>query len=399
MAFFTYYVFGATQSNDALASLYKRAIPGSHLTESVDAVSLAFLASHHRNQALLDFARTRYLAALRLLNNALQDPELAVADATLQSVLLLDLYEKISNRSAYPSGQASWMSHVNGAMALVKLRGERNFLSHTARRLAMRLTVTVTVSCNASSSHVPETLVRLYKGLKPFSEASDTKSRIKGLVMNFTNFKADIRDGRFASDQSNLLSRAWDFDEQFTAMEETLSAFWVGKTVIEKTENPLAYRQRYDLYPDHLATQGANMLRTMRLLLHGLIQDHISASKPETANCAEALAASRKIIESLANAICASTPQFVLVGAKPENTLPFGPLQTLQCYSMLPHLYIAGQMSTDTYLRDWVINMTEYLAETGGMEVAKMTGEALRKKAEVPYWSLFAMLGSYAFAP
>jgi len=398
IAFFTYYVFGVAQSNDSLVSLYKRAIPGSHLTESVDAASLAFLAYHHRNQALQQFAQAKYLAALRLLNNALQDAELAVADATLQSVLLLDLYEKMSNRSA--CRPESWMAHVNGALALAELRGEQNFRCHTSRRLSLRLTVTVNISCHAISMHVPETLVRLYKGLESFSDSSDIKWRLKGLMMSFINFKADIRQGGFASEESNLvLGRAWDFEQQFAAMEKTLSVFWKTKTVVAETNSPLAFRQQYEIYPDHLVTQGANVLRTMRLLLHGLIHDHTVSPEHESADQTQPLAPSRQIIENTASAICASTPQFVLVGAKAGNTIPFSPLQTLQCYSMLPHLYIAGKMSKDKYTRDWVINMVEYLAETAGMEAAKMTAEILKGATNVSYWNLYAMLGSYAFAP
>lgn len=41
-AFFNFYVFEVSQFNDTIASLFKLAIPGRHLTECVDTASLAF---------------------------------------------------------------------------------------------------------------------------------------------------------------------------------------------------------------------------------------------------------------------------------------------------------------------------------------------------------------------
>ena len=400
MTFFSFYIFGLSRTHGALAPLSEQAPPGSHLTESVDAVSLAFIAHHHRRREFSELARNKYLKAIQQINKVLQIPERAIEDTTLQSVLLLDLYEKIANREHLDS--RSWIAHVNGALALIKARGVRNFSSETARQLALRFITTSTISCNVACQRVPDALLDLRRSLDPYFERCDVKWRMGDLAISLINLKVDIREGKFASN-SDICEAAWALDARFAALHSELSPFWKPARIMTAPGTPQAFSRYYDLYRDHFVTQGSNVFRSLRLVLHSMIQSY-SRDSPTTGQAGQAGQAcqagqvSRQIINETCREICAAAPQFILKDARPENALPFTPLQILQNYAVLPPLHLAGQMSTETSVRTWVVEFMRYMAEAGEMEMASKTAELLETSSDVPYWSIYAMLGSYAFA-
>lgn len=393
-AFFYYYVFALSSPNKMLPNLYEQAaVSDAHLTESIDAVSLAFFAHHYSQPSLAGVAARKYAAAIKDVNRALCDPQAAIEDATLQSVLLLDLYEKISNRDDQIPG--SWMAHAKGALAVVNARGERNFKMYNARRLAVRLTTTVCVSCAATLTRVPDDLVRLCQDLDPYFEKSDVKWYLTLHVVSLINFRSDVHNNVFES-EAEILEAAWRLEGEFAVKEKELNHMCRPtrlRTV--RAKSPLVFGQHYDLYRGHRLTQGWNICRTMRLLLHSIILDH-AAKVPTAGN--SVLDRSRQIMEETAEDICASVPQSIMVGTKPGNAVPFSPFQVLQSYSLLPPLYVAGWMSANTSLRIWVINTMRYIAEAGAMEVAHKTANSLASSEKFEYYKVFQMFGSYAFA-
>jgi hypothetical protein len=131
-----------------MAQFYDSTLLPEHLTFSIDAVSLAYLSHQTSSDVALMTATEKYVLALRMTNRALQSPEFATKDTTLLSALLLDLFEKITNTSSRHT--KSWVGHVNGALALVKLRGLENFQDPSSLRIMERL------SNNLLISKIPE---------------------------------------------------------------------------------------------------------------------------------------------------------------------------------------------------------------------------------------------------
>ena len=386
-------MFGVSRTHDALAYLYAQAAEGSQLSESVDAVSLAFLARHHRHAPLADLARSKYSTALRQVNRSLQRPQLATTDVTLQCVLLLDLYEKMVNSEEL--APSNWMAHVNGALALASARGNRNFDSSTARRLGKRLVSTLVISCLAASARVPAALSGLCRGLDPHFPKDDIKWQSNFLVTDLINLQADVKEGKFPSD-AHALAALWAFEAGLAAKHTEWSPSW--QPVRVATDSPLVLENHYDLYRDHFVTQGANVFRMARLLLHQTVQEYAAGddARPDVRT------ESRRTIEGTARAICASAPQFFLPGARPANAdtraLPLTPAQVLECYAVLSPLYLAGQASADAALRAWVVATMRHMADAGGMEMARTVADILEARPGVPHWGVYAMLGSYAFA-
>ncbi len=104
---------------------------------------------------------------------ALKTPESATSDSTLLAVLLLDLYEKITNSN--PRSSDLWMSHVKGALALVRLRDVTQFRDYIGLRLSVRLSINAVISCVAANPPVPAALTKLRSDLEPFLNKNDPK--------------------------------------------------------------------------------------------------------------------------------------------------------------------------------------------------------------------------------
>lgn len=142
-AFFAFHVTKVSRSWDFLEQFRDPTRSPEHLALSIDAVSLAYLSHQVSSDVALLSATEKYVSALRMTSKALQSPELATTDTTLLAALLLDLFEKITNITQY---SGSWMDHVTGALALVKLRGLENFRDRSALRVLMRLSNNLIIS-------------------------------------------------------------------------------------------------------------------------------------------------------------------------------------------------------------------------------------------------------------
>jgi hypothetical protein len=130
-------------------------------------------------QDLLPVANQRYLAAIRslgvVIRSSLQANNAAnqsLTDETLQSVLLLDLYEKMAyqplSESEFPS---SWLSHIQGALSIVRSRPTAGFSNPTTQQLATRTVIALTLSCGAAGIPIPEALIGLAPLLKQATAA------------------------------------------------------------------------------------------------------------------------------------------------------------------------------------------------------------------------------------
>ncbi|KAK8060899.1 hypothetical protein PG996_010829 [Apiospora saccharicola] len=429
-AFFSHYVFGFSRSHGVLAALYQGTAPHSPLSAAVDAAALLFLAKHYQvpgynaqalssprqAQGLTRLATASYMVATNRLSSALRAASPILSDGysrnnadnfhhpacgddeILQAVLLLDLYEKLAvtgirydpAAATSPSSidEGSWMSHIRGALSLLRASDLCHHLeSPVKRRLAARLAMTMVISCGAAGVRVPRELAQLRAGLAVYftmAAAPDPKFAVTGVVVGVVNLAADVGQGSLTPDQVRHRTQA--LDRQFIQMEQSLPPSWEHERIVinSSSEDLVVYGGHYDLYADHFVTQVRNVVRSMRLLLAKTVMGY-----GESADLA---------IETLCDDIAASVPQFTWAMARPENSIPFGPLQSLQCFTLLSPMYLAGQMTARLELREWIIATMEYMAESGGLHMAKLVAGVLRDEPETSYWHVYAILGSYAFA-
>lgn len=392
-AFFSHYVFGLSRSYDVLLPLYQAAPEDGHLSAGVDAASAAFLAFQEYTPQLLELAKEKYLAAARLLRSALERPEAMASDTTLQTVLLLDLFEKLVNNT--PKSSSLWMSHVRGGVALIKARGFGQFPSYASRRLAARLYVTVIISAAAANARVPDGIEELGRNLAAHSPNIDPKWLVTGLVVKVVNLRASIADGALSG--GDLIASTQEIELEFQELERSLPPGWEFTRIVVEYDLPGGLGIHYDQYRDHFVTQVRNVIRTMRLLL----QDTILKQRRRMCDGDDTNSGTQDeilITDSLCRELCSSAPQFVWPERRFTDRSPFTTLQILQCYTLLGPLYLAGQLHSNPEVRQWIIGVMRYMAEVGGMWRAQQVADILENTPSVAYWDVYTMLGSYALA-
>ncbi|KAF8854990.1 hypothetical protein BDZ45DRAFT_562006, partial [Acephala macrosclerotiorum] len=191
-AFFLNYVAGTMKTWDFLKHYYGCSGMPINLRLSIDAVSLAYLSHQLYSEASLALARERYISALREMNKGLQCKTYATEDTAILSSLLLYLYEKITNSE--PQGwDQSWTSQVNGALALIKLRGLGNFEDASELKVLARLCTNLLISCVASETAVPADLKTIRAYCKKVLQANDPKWRLSDLMVYYANLRSQIR--------------------------------------------------------------------------------------------------------------------------------------------------------------------------------------------------------------
>ncbi|KAF2099670.1 hypothetical protein NA57DRAFT_75173 [Rhizodiscina lignyota] len=360
----------------------------------------------------LKSAREKYVVALHKTGKALRDPSVAATDSTLLSTLLLDLFEKLSNAS--PHDANSYTSHVSGALALVKLRGVDSFRDPFAARMLMRIHTNLLISCIASGTRVPEGLnvLRSHVALVlDIKDIEDPKWQLSSLTADYANLRADAAAGQAPIE--NLVDRTEALDAQLLALYERMPDEWRFKTTILEAPSNRVYQKRFDVYRDRHTTQTSNVARLIRILLNeSLIEYYASiASDQSHINLVEKTHRPIDIIKTLAAEICYSAPQFMdclaiakakltlRLDAHRENSLNHSPVQGLDCYSLILPFYVSARspyVAED--LRTWVIDQLHYMADHFGIQNAQLVGQIIERRQDVPPWTLYAMLGSYAFA-
>lgn len=396
--FFAHYVFGLSSSYDILPSLYEKARPDDHLSASVDAASLAFVANKRPSESkeLFRMAAQHYMIALRRINAALSNQELASADSTLQSVLLLDLYEKIMGRDLRAA--APWLAHLNGALALIKTRGYNDMTrSEVSRTLANKLFITLLISCYIASNRIPEGVAELGRRLDMFHDKDDAKWRISKMNEQMINFRVDIAEGKLSNRE--IVAEAKRLHDAYREIEETSSQRWQPRCVMASEADPadrsLIFGDHYHVYKDHFTTQVRNTVRIMHLQLQSYIQTYWEDDGSD--ECVRTRSESLSRTKCFAEDVCASVPQFILPGVHPNNSIPFSSVQTLKCGILLPALFIAGSASGNPDLRLWAIRTMRYMAASGNIRSASMTAEMLEEQPGLDFRFMYAKLGGYAF--
>ncbi|KAH6973110.1 hypothetical protein BKA56DRAFT_492223 [Ilyonectria sp. MPI-CAGE-AT-0026] len=384
-AFLCLYIDRYSCGFNALAPLLAASPAAGHLQASVGAVGLAFMALQENRPDLMPLANRQYLAAIQAIREAIHlTQQLAsngtpqpVSDETLQSVLLLDLYEKLAIYHQWPGLPGSWLSHIQGALGMVQARPSADFRNPTTCQLASRTVIALTISCGAAGIPIPETLQAIRKDLDGY--VRNAKWTFIGLLMSVVNLRAHMRSAVLGSD--DILSRACELQDQLAFAESMISRSWRPHRVLINFHHTFIFDRYYDVYPSHYTVQVFNAFRILRLEMCGIIRNLHPCS----------LVA--KTIAKITSDICAAVPQFILPGARPENTVPFSPLQILECRGILTALYEAAQITTDVLLRQWILQCLAYMADNG-IKMARDVAHILTVTPEVDYWTVFAMVGS-----
>jgi hypothetical protein len=397
-AFFSHYVSGFSKTYDILETLYKQSSVDGHLAASLDAVSFAFFSFQFAYPPASHLARQKYSHALPLLNKALKSTESATSDPTLLAVLLLDLFEKITNKN--PRSTDSWMCHVNGALALVRLRDSSQFRNYAGLRLSVRLSTNLLISCVAANAPVPPALIKLRSDLEPFLNRYDPKWQVSGLVVKYANLQ--VVPQKDCVSNSDIITRTTELDFEFMLLAKTMPSTWLFKTTYLEEASEGVLEQHYDTYADHFVAQTWNVLRIMRILLNDIMRTYCIEMAMQSHNDASSFRhwdIATTTIDSMARDICAAAPQYTMYGNVNPEIKNNSPIRRIQCYTLLFPFYVAGlYASSTTKIKPWIIKQLRFMSKEMGIGNASIVAEILERGDGISPWSVYAILGSYAFS-
>jgi len=320
------------------------------------------------------------MVAIRQLARSLRIPQLVARDDTLQTVLLLDLYEKMTSPNEWAT--AAWFSHILGLASLIEVRGSRRVSSPRSCKLAFRAINTLCISCAVSGSAIPTGLSMLRKSLEHVLDEVHRR---------FTDLLADVVNIRARSTlDMNTLEFVKDIQGRLATMELDMQQVTAIRRIRTVKNNPQVFGDNYDMYPDYSSAHVWNAIRMIRL-------EMISIINSQDTDCSDFDAkATPEAVLAIAQQICASIPQFILPEAHSSNKIPLSPLQNLHCRMLLTPLYITWQTTPDTVMRAWTEYIIAHMRDAGSLKVANDVLEVMRTDPGTDYWTVYAMTGCYA---
>ena len=203
-----------------------------------------------------------------------------------------------------------------------------------------------------------------------------------------------------------LIDLAKCLDDEFSALVDDMPPTWQYDEIMVNDSSPRIYGNCYHVYRDAHVTQTWNVLRLARILIREFILDQCfrlsEASTPlsDLNGIIKVYEAARDSAEILAADICASVPQYAGLGTEtlPENCKGSREHHRMRCYTLLFPLFVAAQSPTvSSGIRTWIITQLSHMSKDLRVRNAEVVLTILNQGKLVEPWSVYAMLGSYAF--
>jgi hypothetical protein len=285
------------------------------LNVSIRAVSLAMTASKFKDFRVLSLARQLYATALSDTNTALRNPEKAVQDSTLISVLLLGLFEALACQITGVS--SNWAAHTRGALALLRLRGKEQFCSKLGRRLFDQMMSILTFDSMLLKAPVPPDLLKLVS-IANLLHWESPKTSFARLIADITDSPCVLWDNDLLP--SVKVAKAIWLDHKVSQYTRKLPSDYEYQEVHQDAQAPFSSgweTHGYTLhqYQHHYSARLWNACRVLRIMLNGVVHRTLREhSSPALSIHPELDSVQRRAAEKINDAatdICATVPQFL----------------------------------------------------------------------------------------
>jgi hypothetical protein len=242
---------------------------------SMTAVGLMRWATSSQLPDLMDAARKSYGTALRLINHALQDPTEAVKDSTMLSILILGVFEMMSENTQRTMTVEAFQEHVKGAEALALMRGPAQFKTRAGRRMFSMLCQRVIISCVQRNVPMPDSLIELWHNMCQTAETESPSRRFMPLLFQVLQVRSKIHSG-FLSDPETIVDRLLAIDQELEKLTAQLPPSWKYRAFEVKTYHPAVFGGICYLYSSLHHANVWNHILTTRILLLETVLSKIS---------------------------------------------------------------------------------------------------------------------------
>ncbi|KAF1984424.1 hypothetical protein K402DRAFT_395772 [Aulographum hederae CBS 113979] len=384
--------FSARGYLDHLSRLFNGVAPDSALHQAVTAVSLAALGGYPSKRLLRDYARHYYGKALRAARNELQDPIRAQSDESIMTALIFTLYEVVTTTDSRSSiGTNNWANHVDGAVALVKLRGEKIFDSVVATSLFRAVRngmLTSSIQQDRPVADFPgpkgwygdESAPQNYSGTLTRLSLSlpDYRIRAKEVLKEPASPERDSRilDVVAAACKSDAYLGDW---YRFTPPD------WRASTIALSDGQNMAgaWMGPIHAYEDVFRAYAVNDYRIRRLLYHDLILKCLMALETKNEAVEKIERSSKYVSQTMVDEICASVPfhlQFDLQSKAQKLGQDEGATLAIGAYLLVSPLHTAsGIPCIPERQRLWLQDKLDLIAAVFGVTGEQMLDMARKQ--------------------
>ena len=383
---------------EEIPALYCMEASDSSLLCVVTALGLVGLSHHAQSSGMEVAASAWYEKALHKINNSLRNQEEVALDQTLLVVLLLSLYEVCAarhfphhfnlhlqtNTCTTSRSMKSWLKHINGATALLELRGEAQLESEFGRTLFAQARTQIIAGCYQTRSPVPQVVVQLSE--KCSSMSTDPLENLNSIAFRLCNLKAATSfhppSTQSESTTRIIIARCTSIAEALTAWHAGLANTFHPTTVFNNNKFPDILSSYHDIYEDIWTGGINNNYRANSILVHETLINQLLFLLDKSSNISEILSLKsqlsqvRATIIDLVDAVCASVPNLLQSHFAAAGV------------ALLWPLYLSGQISQRTAplpatTRAWIIGRLEKICKEMGVRQAGMLAGLLRQRIEV----------------
>lgn len=183
--------------------------------------------------------------------------------------MILTIFETITGCNQ--KSLIDWAQHVNGAAALVKLRGPDQIKSPAGRRMLVQITANLMIYALQRGSHVPQHIRDYMEAIMTIVEKPDPTLVVNNTMMQFCSLRADVMHGRL-TDPEEILRRALELDGIMLNLSNNPPEGWQYETIYTDEDCDLVWNGQYHVYYDYWIAQIWNALRVVRTLVNEMIR-------------------------------------------------------------------------------------------------------------------------------
>ncbi|KAL4873650.1 hypothetical protein BDV12DRAFT_192093 [Aspergillus spectabilis] len=348
------------------------------LVASMAAVGLMALANSTQQPELVSHARVKYSEAIRSVNAALASPVESVKDSTLMSVISLGVFEHFSDFN-------SWVRHVQGAAALMVVRGKSQFCRTAAIPMFHQVRTDLAIACMHRSKQFPADMEKLQEDASMYTDTSSPHWLLGVLATRCVSLLWRVDNNKGVVPWPDLLDEATALQRDFQLVFGVLAIQEPYTTTRGAAgDADLVYNDRFDLYRTPWAIRIWNNARNLQMIVCEIVcylLNKVLVVTPDLApaTCAQIkakLQETLQILSQLSDDILATVPQVLgVVSPVPESCLavnsPLG-ASVAGGYILTWGLYMVGKSpATAAQTRKWIIRRLGDIVKYSGIALAR----------------------------
>ncbi|KAF4833169.1 hypothetical protein CGCTS75_v003959 [Colletotrichum tropicale] len=328
---------------------------------------MAAISNVHNAPDVIIQAKERYCQALNATNLALRDPTLVAADSTLMAILLLGLFEArqtvtFENWRDYQT----WATHIEGATALLQVRGQEQFSRELGIQLYMQFRNQILQACIQRGARVPAALVEVTTEFESsrlgMRYVNNRPGSLALIGFRIVNLRADIKSQRI-TDPDAICQIILDIksDLQAWAALQTHRAYYVTEVIEPRTGT--YFNGKRHVYTSVWGAQVWNNWRSLGILANEILLNYVDQQNAYYESLKEVMRFEAfSAIRNLSTDICISTTD--LSGSPRAST-------------MIWPLYIVSQEEMNSAaVRSWAADHLHGIKVSLGIKQAAVLADA-----------------------